>query len=70
MNLKKLLNNPLTYIIIASPFLLYAITLLLPVHDDWSYCTTPYYDFGESLFTESFHGTAIGGLGTDFSDIF
>lgn len=49
MNLKKLLNNPLTYIIIASPFLLYAITLLLPVHDDWSYCTTPYYDFGEKF---------------------
>ena len=36
-------------ILLASPFLLYAVTLLQPVHDDWSYFTTPYYDFGDDF---------------------
>lgn len=49
--MKKLLRNPLTYILVASPLLLYAITLLQPVHDDWSYVTTPYYDFGDKFTT-------------------
>lgn len=48
---KKLLRNPLTYILVASPLLLYALTLLQPVHDDWSYFTTPYYDFGDKFTT-------------------
>ena len=45
--LKKLARNPLTYIVIASPFLLYAVTLLLPTFDDWTYYTNPYHDFGD-----------------------
>ena len=42
----KHIGRPLFWILIASPFLLWAICLLLPVHDDWTYFTTPYYDFG------------------------
>ena len=40
--------NPLVPISLLSPFLLYAISLLLPTFDDWTYYTVPY--FGE-LFT-------------------
>lgn len=47
--LGKLARNPLTYIVIASPFLLYAIILLLPTFDDWTYYTNPYHDFGDSF---------------------
>ena len=47
--LGKLARNPLTYIVMASPFLLYAIILLLPTFDDWTYFTTPNYDFGDDF---------------------
>lgn len=35
--------NPLTVILALSPFILYAITLLLPTFDDWTYYTAPYF---------------------------
>lgn len=35
--------NPLAVILLLSPFILYAITLLLPTFDDWTYYTAPYF---------------------------
>ena len=35
--------TPITVILLLSPFILYAITLLLPTFDDWTYYTTPYF---------------------------
>lgn len=36
--------NPLAVILLLSPAILYAITLLLPTFDDWTYYTTPSFD--------------------------
>lgn len=33
----KLLRNPLSYILLVSPLVLYLLCMILPVHDDWSY---------------------------------
>lgn len=40
-------KNPLFWILIISPFILYALTFLLPTFDDWTYFTTPYHNFGD-----------------------
>lgn len=37
----KIFKNPLFYIIIISPFILWALILLQPTSDDWSYITNP-----------------------------
>ncbi|NPD90838.1 hypothetical protein [Xylanibacter muris] len=42
--------NPLTVILLLSPFIIYALSKLLPISDDWTYFTTPYYDFGEGVY--------------------
>ena len=42
----KLLRNPLSYILLVSPLVLYLLCMILPVHDDWSYFTTPFFEFG------------------------
>ena len=49
--IKKIISrlNPITVILLLSPFILYAITLLLPTFDDWTYYTTPY--FGKLTFS-------------------
>ena len=46
MDLKRLANNPFTYIILASPFILYYLLKLNPIFDDWTYFTVPDYDYG------------------------
>lgn len=39
-------TNPLVIIFILSPALVFFLCWMMPTHDDWSYFTTPFYDFG------------------------
>lgn len=41
--------NPLYAIVILSPAFLYFLCWLLPTFDDWTYFTTPNYDFGDDF---------------------
>lgn len=48
---KTILQNPLFWIFIVSPFILLGLITLLPTFDDWTYLTTPYaFDKEESFF--------------------
>lgn len=42
-------KNPIVWILLSSPLFLWGILLLLPTFDDWTYFTTPYYDFGRDF---------------------
>ena len=45
----KYLKSPFSWIALCSPLFLWGIILLLPTFDDWTYFTTPYYEFGENF---------------------
>lgn len=47
--MKIKIDNSIFWILFISPFILLAIIKLLPTFDDWTYFTTPYYDFGNSF---------------------
>lgn len=50
INTNLIMNYKLKYtLLIISPFIIYALTLLMPTFDDWGYFTTPDYDFGDSI---------------------
>ncbi|MGN1375548.1 MAG: hypothetical protein ACI4V5_03225 [Prevotella sp.] len=43
------LKNPIIWILLVSPLFLWGIILLLPTFDDWTYFTTPFYEFGNDF---------------------
>lgn len=48
--MRKKYNPLFIIIIILSPIIIYWLTLLLPTFDDWTYFTSPDYDFGEHFY--------------------
>lgn len=43
------IKNPILWILLVSPLFLWGIIFLLPTFDDWTYFTTPFYDFGSDF---------------------
>lgn len=46
---KRLMKNPITWILLVSPLFMWALMQVLPTFDDWTYFTTPFYDFGDKF---------------------